>query len=152
MSVINIDQAIKHLRAEPEDIEDVQGKLDAAEDKAKSYLQRNFYADKEALENAQKEIINLLNSAMKKRDQALLEANNIANEVDSSLLRSIAEKNYDDSRMEIEAIGRGIVINDSIRMACLLALGYFYENRQDNDELPEASINLLTPFRIKWGV
>ncbi len=49
MSVIDIDVAMKHCRAEEVDRDDVQLKLDAAEESAALYLNRSFYADADAL-------------------------------------------------------------------------------------------------------
>lgn len=51
-----------------------------------------------------------------------------------------------------------ILINPSVRAACLLILGSLYSNREDvvvgaaTSELPMGSRALLTPYRIGWGV
>ena len=51
-----------------------------------------------------------------------------------------------------------ILINPSIRAACLLILGSLFENREDTaagaafSELPMGSRSLLTPYRIGWGI
>ncbi|OQR30262.1 hypothetical protein BWR59_17025 [Pseudomonas sp. Bc-h] len=51
-----------------------------------------------------------------------------------------------------------IVINPSVRAACLLILGSLYSNREDvvvgagSTELPLGSRSLLTPYRIGMGV
>lgn len=53
---------------------------------------------------------------------------------------------------------RPIVINSSIRAACLLIVGNLYGNREDvvvgtiSSELPGGSRSLLMPYRIGWGV
>ncbi|MFJ3487733.1 head-tail connector protein [Pseudomonas sp. NPDC090202] len=52
MSVIDIAVAMKHCRAEEVDLDDVQLKLDAAEETAAAYLNRSFYADSDALDAA----------------------------------------------------------------------------------------------------
>lgn len=52
MSVISIDVAMQHCRAEEADRDDVQLKLDAAEESAALYLNRSFYADSLALKEA----------------------------------------------------------------------------------------------------
>ncbi|WDU60955.1 head-tail connector protein [Pseudomonas poae] len=52
MSVIDIDIAMLHLRAEPVDQPLVQRYLDAAEDAAMQYLQRRFFASTSDLEQA----------------------------------------------------------------------------------------------------
>ncbi|MGH8418036.1 MAG: head-tail connector protein [Pseudomonas sp.] len=51
-----------------------------------------------------------------------------------------------------------ILINPSVRAACLLILGNLYANREDvvvgtiSSEIPMGSRSLLTPYRIGWGV
>lgn len=51
-----------------------------------------------------------------------------------------------------------ILINPSIRAACLLILGSLYANREDvvvgvtSAALPMGSRSLLTPYRVGWGV
>ena len=51
-----------------------------------------------------------------------------------------------------------ILINASVRAACLLILGSLYANREDvvvgvtSSELPMGSRSLLTPYRVGWGV
>lgn len=53
---------------------------------------------------------------------------------------------------------RPILINPTIRAACLLIAGNLYGNREDvvvgatPSELPGGSRSLLTPYRIGWGV
>lgn len=49
MSVIPIEQAMQHLRAEVEDQGYVELVLDAAEDSAAQFLNRRFYADADSL-------------------------------------------------------------------------------------------------------
>lgn len=68
---------------------------------------------------------------------------------DASLAAAVAD----------ETAGRlPILINPSIRAACLLILGNLFENREDvivgtiTSVLPMGSRSLLTPYRIGWGV
>lgn len=49
MSVIDIDVAMHHCRADEADRSDVLLKLEAAEESAAAYLNRSFYADADAL-------------------------------------------------------------------------------------------------------
>lgn len=49
MSVIDIDRAMRHCRAEEGDRDDVLLKLEAAEESAALYLNRSFYADADAM-------------------------------------------------------------------------------------------------------
>lgn len=49
MSVIRIELAMQHVRADEADQVMVQAYLDAAEDSARQYMGRNFYPDADAL-------------------------------------------------------------------------------------------------------
>jgi hypothetical protein len=71
---------------------------------------------------------------------------------------------YSDADALASAIAAGvggkspIVINPSVRAACLLILGSLFENREDvvigtiSSELPLGSRSLLTPYRVGWGI
>lgn len=113
MNVIPTDDALRHLRAEDEDRDDVEQMLAAAEDSAAQFLNRRFYGDATAL--------------------------------DAAVLNGSAGL-------------KPILINPSIRAACLLILGNLYSNREDSlvgDEfssMPSGSRALLTPYRIGWGI
>ena len=60
--------------------------------------------------------------------------------------------------LEGEAGKDPIIINPSVRAACLLILGSLFESREDvvvgtiSSELPMGSRSLLTPYRVGWGV
>lgn len=50
-----------------------------------------------------------------------------------------------------------MLITDAIRAAILLILGHLYTNREDVGAvalaaLPRGSLDLLTPYRVGWGV
>lgn len=68
----------------------------------------------------------------------------------------------EDSLAQAVLAGEGgkdpILINPSVRAACLLILGSLYANREDvvvgtiSSELPMGSRSLMTPYRVGWGV
>lgn len=113
MTVIPVDVAMQHLRAESEDQDYVVLVLEAAEDSASQFLNRRFYADADALASAV---------------------------------------------LAGDAGADPILINPSIRAACLLIAGNLYGNREDvvvgtiSSELPMGSKSLLMPYRIGLGV
>lgn len=113
MTVIPIEVAIQHLRADGEDQSYVELVLEAAEDSAAQFLNRRFYADDEALA--------------------------------SGVLAGVAGADP-------------ILVNPSIRAACLLIAGKLYNSREDAvtgvsvTELPSGSQSLLMPYRISLGV
>lgn len=113
MSVIPIEQAMQHLRADSEDQAYVALVLEAAEDSASQFLNRHFYADDDALASAV---------------------------------------------LTGDAGADPILVNPSIRAACLLIAGNLYGNREDivvgtiTSELPIGSRSMLMPYRIGLGV
>lgn len=113
MTVIPVDVAMQHLRAESEDQDYVVLVLEAAEDSASQFLNRRFYADADALASAV---------------------------------------------LAGDAGADPVLINPSIRAACLLIAGNLYGNREDvvvgtiSSELPMGSKSLLMPYRIGLGV
>lgn len=76
----------------------------------------------------------------------------------------IQRKVYEDEATLAAAVLNGtagddpILINPSIKAACLLILGHLYMNREDvvvgvtAVELPMGSRSLLMPYRVKMGV
>lgn len=158
MSVIPIEEAMLHLRAEPEDQEDVQKKLDAAEEKAMSFLQRRFYRDEVDLINELTTVKQRIIDVRAEYDAELAQAERIENPEDKQLLKEFAESKFRESRRQIRMIAKGLVINDAIKIACLLTLGDLYENREDSvtgtitADIPVSSRHWLTPYRVDMGV
>ena len=157
MSVISIDLAMKHLLAEPEDMDLVQSQLDGAEGAAMAYLQRSFFVDQSALDAARLEASSMRSVARQQYDADMADAALI----DDQLLRCEA---MDDAKFSISEalnaatrVARGMVIEPSIQSACLLKLGHLFANREEvvtgtiATELPQASKALLTPYRVGMG-
>jgi hypothetical protein len=161
MSVITIELAMKHLRAESEDLDDVQSKLDAAEDAAEQFLNRKLYVDEAALSAALTTVINLRSQCRVVLDSALGAASLIEIVDDRLMAESDARCRYAESLRNAAMISRGIALNKSITAACLLTLGHLWANREDAVtginpssviELPHGSRSLLFPYRLDLGV
>lgn len=160
MSVIPIEDAIAHLRAEIEDQGDIQKKLDGAEEKAMAYLQRRFYADGAALDIAKATITQRVIDSRNAYEEAKKQAENVVNADDKQLLIKYADEQLKETRKQIRMIANGMVINDSIKVGVLLILGDIYENRGDyqqqnsynNIVIPEVSVYWLIDYRVDMGV
>lgn len=161
MSVIDIDLAMKHLRAESEDLFDVQSKLDSAEDAAEQFLNRRIYVDDAALIAAMGTVIGLRAQYRLSLDASLQAAFLIENYGDRCMAESDARSRHEESLRAAAMIARGIVLNKSITAACLLTLGHLWANREDAVtgintssviELPHGSRSLLVPYRVDLGV
>lgn len=158
MPVIDIDVAMQHLRAEDEDRALVQAQLGAAEEQASQYMQRRFYADQAALDAALATVPAAITSTRARYEEAVASIEFIPLLEDRYGSRERAVRAFADARAAVEMVARGIVINDAIQAACLLALGHLYANREDvvigtsTAELPMGSRWLLGPYRTGLGV
>lgn len=158
MSVIAIEVAMHHLLAEPEDQILVQAQLDAAEEAAMQFLNRRFYLDQVALDEARAGVP----AAMQQAKEANAEAAAAAEAEQDHTLRcrllEHARQALADAYDQADAIAYGMVLNPAIQAACLLKLGHLFANREEvvtgstAVELPLASQHLLMPYRIRMGV
>lgn len=158
MSVIAIDIAMNHLRADPEDQVLVQSQLDAAEEAGVQFLNRRFYFDQVALDEARAGVQAAMQQAKAANAVAVAAAEA---EQDHSLrcrLLEHARQALAEAYDQADAIAYGMVLNPAIQSACLLKLGHLFANREEvvtgtiATELPLASQHLLMPYRIRMGV
>lgn len=158
MSVIDIELAMKHLLAEPEDQDLVQSQLDGAEEAAQQFLQRRFFADQAAVDLAKSTTLQRTQAARATYRAALVVADDPENSEDRCRLRERARQALADTFEAIDMDEYGIVINKGIEAACLLKLGHLFANREEvvvggtAVEVPLASKSLLMPYRIRMGV
>ncbi|SCZ14266.1 head-tail connector protein [Pseudomonas sp. NFACC37-1] len=158
MSVIDIDLAMKHLLAEPEDQVLIQAQLDGAEEAAQQFLQRRFFADQAGVDQAKADTVLRTKAALAQYQAALVIADDPDNTDIRCRLREQARQALADAYEQIDLDEYGIVINAAITAACLLKLGHLFANREEvvvgvtAVELPQASKSLLMPYRIRMGV
>jgi len=158
MSVIDIELAMKHLRADSEDQDLVQSQLDGAEAAARAYLNRSFFVDQVAVDLAKATTVQRTQAARAVYRAALLIADAPDNYEDRSRLRERAHETLAQAFEIIDMDEFGMVTNKAIEAACLLKLGHLYANREEvvtgtiATELPLTSKSLLAPYRIGMGV
>ncbi|OTG85823.1 hypothetical protein B9T31_09510 [Acinetobacter sp. ANC 4558] len=148
MSVLTIEDAKLHQKIDHDDEDsDIQSKLDAAELMVAQFIGRYFYPDQNALNTAFDQI-DLIQQRFETEYQKLLDKS----ESNSKLYEKLAkQKKYDNDR-QISMIVNGLVINPLIRAGVLLTFGYFYETREDFEDLPQSVKNVVQPFRVDLGV
>jgi hypothetical protein len=158
MSVIAIDIAMQHLRAEPDDQVLVQVQLEAAEEVAMKFLNRRFYLDQVALDGARAGVSQAMQDAKAANSAAVAAA-----ELEQDLalrcrLLEHARQALAEAYDQADTIAYGMVLNPAIQAACLLRLGHLFANREEvvtgtiATELPLALQHLLMPYRIRMGV
>lgn len=158
MPVIAIDLAMHHLLAEPEDQVLVEAQLGAVEDAAMSFLNRRFYLDQVALDQARAGVSASMQQAKEANAAAVAAAEAEQDHTLRCRLLEHARQALADAYDQADAIAYGMVINPAIQAACLLKLGHLFANREEvvtgttAVELPLASQHLLMPYRIRMGV
>ena len=158
MSVIGIEVAMNHLRADDDAQDMVQIYLDAAENAASQFMNRLFFTDQAALTEAQDTAVLALSEATTARDAALTAAEAIQDCTARALRIRFIDAAFAEEKANCAMAIRGIVLNPSITAACLLKLGHLFEHHEDvvlsqaPMAMPMGSQHLLQPFRIGLGV
>lgn len=158
MSVISVETAMLHLRADAEDVAMVQMYLDAAEDAASRFMGRALFADADSLADAKSGLTALHSASREQYQLATSAAAAIPDHADRSAAVCRASDAFDAADHEIRRISDGVVVNPSIAAACLLIVGHLHANREDvvigasAAEIPLGSRSLLFPYRLSIGV
>lgn len=158
MSVIAIEVAMHHLRAESEDQVLVQAQLDAAEEAAMQFLNRRFYLDQAALDEARNGVLAIMQQAKAANAEAVVSVEAEQDHTQRCRLLEHARQALANAYDQADTIAYGMVLNPAIQAACLLKLGHLFANREEvvtgaiATELPLASQHLLMPYRIRMGV
>ena len=147
MSIVSIETAMHHLRADADDTVDVQHKLDAAQEIAEQFIGRRIYADYPA-------VLVAANTALADMEGLMAEKETIlGSDIDASL-KELQLEQVDSQWYEMLMMARGIPTNKAIETAILLTLGTLYEHREDVVvstsvvRLPQAAEHRLQPYRI----
>ena len=147
MSIVSIETAIHHLRADADDSVDIQHKLNGAQEMAEQYMGRRIYATDAELDAA----IDANAIEMNALDSLRIGA--LSGDVNSYAVKTKLER-IESQMYEKLMVARGIVTNPGIEIAILLILGTLYEHREDVvvgasvAELPIAAEYRLQPYRI----
>ena len=147
MSIVSIETAMHHLRADADDTVDVQHKLDAAQEIAEQFIGRRIYANYPA-------VLVAANTALADMEGLMAEKETIlGSDIDASL-KELQLEQVDSQWYEMLMMARGIPTNKAIEIAILLTLGTLYEHREDVVvstsvvRLPQAAEHRLQPYRI----
>jgi len=159
MTLVSIDAAILHLRVvDYDERADVELKVEAAEQAAVSYLNRNVYGDQNALDAAQAAAPAAFSAARQAHQDAIAAATLLPDSSERSMAILAANTKFDAASLMNIHTYRGMVITSAIKSAILLILGHLYENREDVvigltvASLPSGAKALLQPHRIGVGL
>lgn len=147
MSIVSIETAMHHLRADADDAVDVQQKLDAAQEIAEQFIGRRIYADYPA-------VLAAANTALVDMEGLMAEKDAIWSSDIEASLKDMQFERIGGQWYEVLMRARGIATNKAIEIAILLILGTLYEHREDVVvgtsivRLPQAAEHRLQPYRI----
>lgn len=159
MTLVSTDAAMLHLRVVGDDeLADIELKLEAAEQAAVSYLNRNVYGDQAALDAAQASAPGVFSTARQAHQDAIAAAASLVDSSERAMATLAANTRFDAANLMNIHTYRGMVITSAIKSAILLILGHLYENREDVvigltvASLPSGAKALLQPSRIGVGL
>lgn len=158
MSIIALEDAKAHLRADGDDDALIQAYLDAAEDASAQFLNRAIYADDAALLAARVAAPAMLATSLTDIETRVTAAGDIEDGTQQCEALAVIETDRRNALNAYREAMAGVVINASITAACLLMLGKLYANREDvvtgqtAVELPQGAHSLLWPYRVGLGV
>lgn len=147
MSIVSIETAMHHLRADADDSLDIQHKLEAAQEMAEQFIGRRIYANYLFVYAAAK-------TAMTEMESLMAEKATIRNSDVDDYLKNIQLAQLESRWYEVLMSARGIASNTAIEVAILLILGTLYEHREDVVigtsivKLPQSAEHRLQPYRI----
>lgn len=159
MTLLSKEVAKSHQNIVGDDEDaDIEIKLEAAEQAAAAYLNRNVYATQADLDAAISAAPAACAAARQAHEAAVSAAMAIENSTDRAATLLGAHTRFDAASIDNIRIYRGIVITSAIKAAILLIFGKLYENREDVvvgvtvSELPGGAKSLLRPLRIGVGL
>lgn len=158
MSIIALEDAKAHLRADGADDALIQAYLDAAEDAAAQFLNRAVFADEAALQAARAAAPAALAASLVDIEARVTAVSDIEDWTQRYETLSMIERDRQSALTAYREAMAGVVINPSITAACLLVLGKLYAHREDVitgtivTELPHGAHALLWPYRVGLSV
>ena len=148
MSILTLAQAKAHLRIDGSASDaDLSLKIEAAERAAVEYLGCDLYEEDYELAEAIAAVPAELAAAKAVYDASYAAALLIADAELSAMEQEYAATVYSRAIFKAVRTRQGVVINDTIRAAILLILGWLFEVREDGESMPRAARDLLHAYR-----
>lgn len=150
MPLVDVATAVRELRLtlEPGEEEDLERKLTAAEEQAFLYLGRNVYATPEELAAAIATAT--LTTATSAYEAAMITAALIVSSTQRGAEERLARDTYAAAIDQWDRVMRGMLLNDSIKVAILHIAGNLWEHRGDEEDIvgvPPSAERFLWHFR-----
>lgn len=156
MNFVSLSEAKSHLRVDEGADEDalIAVYIAAAEKSAVAAVDRGVYADRSALQAAQAAAPAALTAATTAHVSAVTAADALADAAERGAALAVAETAYMRAQVAYRQAFDGIIADDTIKAAVLLAVGHLYANREDvvvgvsAAQLPNGAAYLLQPYKV----
>lgn len=161
MILVTLDQVRAHCRADDDEDAEITLYATAAEAAAFAFLDRNVYADADALKAAVDGVPAAMVAASAAKQAAYDAAAAIEDETARCMAYDAADQAFERAKENARRTYVGIVGNDAIRAAVLLIAGHLYRNREEvvtgtssvgAVQLPVGAHSFLWPYRAGLGV
>jgi hypothetical protein len=152
--LVDLATAKLHLRVDTSDEDTlITMWIGVAAQQVAEFMNRYVYETQEDLDAAIAAAPAALAAATVVYDAAIVAAALLEEEVESEAATKYAEEAYSLAQTVSDMTQRGVLANESIKAAALLAVSNLYEHRgADADGLPKAARSLLQPSRVAMGV
>lgn len=146
MSIVTIDRARQHCRADFDDDTILSVYLEAAERRVATLANRAIFPTAQERQTAIAAIPAAMVSANAAYDAAITAAELLADKRDRDLAKEIALAALNAETAKATKTLNGIVKDDAIEAAILICCGHFYRNRDEGD-FPPAVEHLMFTYR-----
>lgn len=150
MSIVTLEQAKAHLRVDGTD-EDalIEVYLDAAEQSAADYMERNLYEAAGDLADAIAAVHDAMAAATATYEADVEAAEAIDDAVERAIALRRADSIYAAAQDSAARTCSGMVMTQAVRSAVLLLVGHLYQNRSAVVDSSRAQV-AEAPLAVRW--
>lgn len=153
MSLVRIDVARSHCKADSEDDAVLQKCIDTAEKRAARIMQRNVYADQTSLDAAVSAVPAARIAANSSYRTAMDAAAALTEPMDQADAEAAAAAALRRTKVTLSYAADGLVMDDDIYGAILLLTAHYYAHRDEVDQdnlaqIPQGAISILEHYRL----
>lgn len=156
MSIVSVDQARAHCKADAADDTLLGVYLASAVKQCAHLANRNIYETPELLATAKAGVTAAMTAANAAYEAAVLAADDIESDLDKAFAYDAAERALMQAQVDASNVLDGIVADDNIRSAILLIVGHLYRNREEvitgqgatTGQLPMGAERIMSHYRV----
>ena len=149
MALVEIEDAMRQCKADPDQQPEVEDALAGAIANAQNFLNRDLYETPEAIAAARTAAWTAYEAAITAYDEAIEAAASVSDPFLHGAATAAAEQQRRQALCTFERAAYGIVITDDIRIAILQTTGSYFRNREEvvtgtgAAQLPQSAMDIL---------